>query len=348
MKRKIYILIFLIFSSCIQESKQRYNHTLSSKDNILTIDYTGAGDVIQFKMFQGIYTNLSRQDSNQFIATLDIPNLNHAIFSYDLVIHEMDSLKQMREVKYKPENDDQKHFIWIGKHRNVKYEKSINFQSKMVYDTLESVFLDEPREITIYKSKQSNKDTPIIYFTDGNVVDEYAPYVDKLIEDQVILPVNLIGIHSNFTNRYIEYVDNGIDTVIFNRHEKFFIKEVINQYELMNTKQKRYMYGFSNGAAFAMYCGINYPEYFNEIIAFSTADYISKYSKPVEFKQSKYPNFYMGAGKYEYSIYRDNLNFTNKLKGKDIDVEFKTFVSGHDYNVWRIEFLKYLEYTFEK
>ena len=36
------------------------------------------------------------------------------------------------------------------------------------------------------------------------------------------------------------------------------------------------------------------------------------------------------------------------MNDNDIQVEFKEFVAGHDYNVWRIEFLDYLESRFQR
>ena len=54
----------------------------------------------------------------------------------------------------------------------------------------------------------------------------------------------------------------------------------------------------------------------------------------------------MGAGRYEESIFKDNVNFVKKMKRKNISVEFKEFISGHDYYVWQIEFLAYLERVF--
>ena len=56
----------------------------------------------------------------------------------------------------------------------------------------------------------------------------------------------------------------------------------------------------------------------------------------------------MGAGRYEERIFNDNLEFLEVMKENDIKFDFKEFVSGHDYNVWRIEFLEYLENRFKK
>lgn len=123
-----------------------------------------------------------------------------------------------------------------------------------------------------------------------------------------------------------------------------------------------------------MHEGMNNPNKFEEIIAFSTADYIKnpksllseedlkrievldqeareellQYLKPIEFKFEQYPSFYMGAGRYEESIFKDNIEFLEVMKDNDLKVDFKEFVSGHDYNVWRIEFLEYLENRFKK
>ena len=69
---------------------------------------------------------------------------------------------------------------------------------------------------------------------------------------------------------------------------------------------------------------------------------------PISFEHEKYPKFYLGAGRYESSIFEDNVAFVKKMKQEGISVAFKVFISGHDYNVWRIEFLEYLENVLKK
>lgn len=343
---KIILLIAILFISCKNESTQKFNsHRLVNTNDTLTIEYTGRGDVVHFKMFEGLHLNLSKDGQNRFVSKLEIPNLDSAIFTYNIIIQEMDSLKKMHEVAYEPRETDD--FIWIGKHRQDTYIKSQNYMPYISTDTIQSEYLNEPREVTIYRNNSKGNKESIIYLTDGFVVNAYAPYVHKLIEENIIEPITLIGVHSSFSNRYKEYVADG-DEEIFTNHKDFFFKEILEQYETELMVKNRYIYGFSNGAAFAMYCGINYADHFKDVIAFSTADYISEYSKSIEFKHDNYPYFYLGAGKYEESIYRDNLDFLNKMKSNNLKVEFKSFISGHDYNVWRIEFLKYLETEFRK
>ena len=98
-----------------------------------------------------------------------------------------------------------------------------------------------------------------------------------------------------------------------------------------------------------MHEGINNPGAFSEIIAFSTADYISELARwlnPIKFTFDAYPKFYMGAGRYEESIFKSSAEFVDVLKANEVDVDFKEFISGHDSNVWRIEFLEYVENQF--
>jgi enterochelin esterase-like enzyme len=176
--------------------------------------------------------------------------------------------------------------------------------------------------------------------------------IDRLISTNKIRPLKLIGIHSSSSNRYEEYVQGGNDNEQFKKHQKFVYSEVINsvEKETENWEGKKYLYGVSNGAAFSMHAGLNYPHLFEEIIAFSTADYISSIARmmnPITFNFDKYPKFYMGAGRYEKLFFNDNIKFFDKMKSNEIEVEFKEFISGHDDNVWRIEFLEYIEKRFK-
>jgi hypothetical protein len=43
---------------------------------------------------------------------------------------------------------------------------------------------------------------------------------------------------------------------------------------------------------------------------------ILQYLKPIEFKFEQYPRFYMGAGRYEESIFKDNSEFLEVMKGQ--------------------------------
>ena len=316
----------------------------------MQIRYSGEGDSVQFKMFEGLSQILRKNSEGVFEGQLEIQNLDDAIFSYDIIVHKKDGLGNMTELQYGPESKEERHFIWVGNKRNISFFKADKLSGELIYNEINSINLEENRSLTTYNPKELNEKTPIIYLTDGSVVKDYAPYVDYLISKGKIKPIKLVGVHSSRTNRYQEYVENEMGNDFFKKHENFFYKEVLSEIEsdMSNWKGKRYIYGFSNGGVFCIHAGINHPKVFEEIIAFSIADYISEFRRPIEFNFENYPKFYMGAARYEENFFSDNIKFVQKLKAKNIVVEFKEFILGHDYNVWKFEFLQYLEKRFEK
>lgn len=353
------ILLISLIVSCQSNSEKENQKTVSQK---LIVNYTGDADVVQFKMLGGLSQVLIKDTcTGAFVGTLEIPNLNEALFTYDIVVHKEDTLRQMIELKPSShlvqlnQNDaieKKDRFLWIGKNRNGDYFKNEELAGSLISKNMTSDFLEEERELTVYIPEVVDSKIPHIYFTDGSVVANYAPYIDKLISTKKIRPIKLIGIHSSSSNRHEEYVQGGVDNKLFRKHEKFVYTEVLNaiEKEVENWEGERYLFGFSNGAAFCMHAGLNHPKVFEEIIAFSTADYISPFAQmmnPIKFEFNEYPKFYMGAGKYEASIFQANVEFIEKMNNNDLQVNFKEFVSGHDYNVWRIEFLEYLEKRFK-
>ena len=354
------ILIVVVFVSYFSINGQT-NQNISCEN--LSIIYSGDADFVQFKMFEGLTQDLKRDSiSGDFKGILEIPNLNKAIFTYDIVVYKNDSFGQMTKLLPKRnliklnENNvivEGDKFLWKGKNRNESYLENKELKGKIITKKMSSKFLLEDREITVYTPEKVSSKIPHIYFMDGSVVKSYAPYIDHLISTNEIIPIKLIGIHSSPSNRHEEYVEGSDNNELFKKHQKFVYKEVIDSIEnkTEDWEGERYLFGLSNGAAFCMHAGLNNPLVFKEIIAFSTADYISPFAQrinPIKFKFENYPIFYMGAGKYETSIFKDNIEFLEDMKENGIQANFKDFISGHDYNVWRIEFLNYLKERFKK
>lgn len=288
---------------------------------------------------------LRKQSKNHFKGSFNIPNPEEAIFSFDIRVYLLDnSRNKLIDQKYKESKIGHNYFIYYGKNVNDIYLKSESIEGQLKDFRINSKNLDTTRSLTVYYPKHYNSITPIIYFTDGSNVIDYAKYVDKMISTGKIKPVILAGVHSSKNNRYFEYVQGDSNNTHFLNHERFFLHDVLNfiEHNIQNWKGKRYMYGVSNGGAFCIYMGINYPSLFKDIIAFSTADYITEFERPIHFSFKEYPGFYLGAGFFEKDFYNDNKMFYSKLIDNKIDAKFKTFKSGHDFNVWRFEFLLYL------
>lgn len=354
------IVIFILFISCQSSPNEINQNRVVEK---LVVTYSGDADMVQFKMFEGIHQLLKKDSINGiFKGVFDILNLKEAIFSYNIIVHKKDSSGKMIEqqpesqfiqLNQKVPTDTDRRFLWIGENRKGDFLKNDTLTGTMQTKMLTSELLNGSRELTIYTPEIVKPNTPHIYFTDGSDVEYYASYVDKLISTGKIIPIKLIGIHASLSNRYQEYVYKVEDNKLFTNHEQFIYNKVIPdiEKEIQNWNGNRYIYGVSNGAAFCMHAGLNHPTVFEEIIAFSTADYISPIAQmlsPITFTNDKYPRFYMGAGRYETIIFSDNIKFLETMKDKNINVEFKEFISGHDSYVWRIEFLEYLEKRFKK
>ena len=355
----VVVLISIVFS-CQSKSAIVAQDPVSDK---LTITYSGDADVVQFKMFEGIHQILKKDSTKGlFEGVLEIRNLSESIFTYDIIVQKKVSLGQMVEVepignllkinqtKAKAEGSQ---YLWIGSNRSGNNLQSEELMGSLSTKIIKSEYLNEEREITIYTPRDVNSKTPHIYFTDGAVVGSYAPYIDFLISANKIVPIKLIGVHSSASNRYEEYVKGGKGNEIFVKHQNFFYNEVLNliEKEMENWEGQRYLHGFSNGAVFCMHEGINNPNEFEEIVAYSTADYISPMAQsinPIIFEFDEYPKFNIAAGRYETSIFNSNLKFVEKMEENELQVEFMEFICGHDYNVWKIEFLTYIKKRFKK
>jgi len=347
MKIILTLLTIFISFSCVNEPKYPNGHHLSANGDELNIQYNGPAEAVQFKMVEGVEAILKKDKKGCFSSKLNIPGLEDGIFSYSIIVHRKDSAGNRKPVKYEPANGA-KHFRWVGRNRDTSYSKSDSWEEKLERVQIQSEYLGEERQLTIYTPDQVSPNTPIIYMTDGMVAGGYAGYVDKLIADEKIVPIILAGVQASGQNRFYEYVNMGLPNQQFDNHEQFFYEEVFPTVEnrIRNWEGKRYIYGFSNGAAFGMYAGINHPTFFEEVIAFSTAGYISGFIKPVEFRFDAYPSFIMGAGRYEESIFQNNKQFVEKLKNENIEVDFEEFIAGHDYYTWMIGFFEYISEEF--
>ena len=352
------ILIIGLLSSCHSCADQTHPRGPREK---LVIHYAGDADDVEFKMLGGPSQVLVRDSlSGDFEGAIEIPSLEEAIFTYEIGLYKKDSMGKMRElepdqtlIKLNDRDAIKKRdrFIWIGKKRKGEYETNEELVGSLVTESIASKFLGEERRITVYTPREVSSKVPLIYFTDGGIVEIYAPYIDYLISTNRIQPIVLIGVHSSRSNRYKEYVKGVGTNELFRKHQAFFYKEVlaVEESKIKDWRGQRYLYGYSNGAAFCMHEGINNPGAFSEIIAFSTADYISELARwlnPIKFTFDAYPKFYMGAGRYEESIFKSSVEFVDVLKANEVEVDFKEFISGHDSNVWRIEFLEYVENQF--
>jgi enterochelin esterase-like enzyme len=348
---------FLLFvlvcgSACQQNRAAAPSHLLECKDNkTLVVRYEGEGDVVQFKMFEGLQQLLTKISPGVFEAAIEVPGCDDALFSYQIIVHQTEKDGRMVQLPYGVSDQLHGQLFWHGKNRSSPHLPNDKLEGKLVDTLVFSPALQANRGVSIYWPQSHDSGTPIVYCTDGTMVHGYAGYVDRLIMEGKIKPVIMVGVHSSDTHRHEEYVASSEEPSYFTKHERFFREEIIPNFEagISGWHGNRYLYGFSNGAAFCMYEGIIKPKLFKSIIAYSTADYISEFGHSIDFNPAiKYPRFYMGAGRYEAGIFKDSQRFVKKMREHGVAVDFKEFVSGHDFQVWREEFLDWLKNEMEK
>lgn len=349
MKSVTTLLIFVLFCgiACQQNRATTPSHLLECRDNkTLVVRYEGEGDLVQFKMFEGLQQLLTKVSPGVFEASIEVPSCDDALFSYQINVHKTGKDGNMVELPYGKSDQNFGQLLWHGKNRSSPHLPSDTLAGRLVDTLVFSAALQAERGVSVYWPQSYDSSTPIVYCTDGSMVQGYAGFVDRLITEGKIKPAILFGVYASDTHRYEEYVANSEEPSYFAKHERFFCKEIIPDFEsgISGWHGDRYLYGFSNGAAFGMYEGIIKPGLYKAIIAYSTADYISELGHSIDFNPAvKYPRFYMGAGRYEESIFKDNQRFVQKMRDNGVTVDFKAFISGHDFQVWREEFLLFLE-----
>lgn len=346
MKFNLILVLLLSINSCKPYSITNESHKLTSEGDYLKVTYGGEADSVVFKMYNALELTLKEYSDNQFSGELEIPGIDTSKFGYQLEVYKKNEMDILVKHKLQPSSTDE-HFIWVGPNCNAFFIKADTLEGELITKSIYSNSLNEDRPITIYNPKKFYDDTPIVYMADGQVVEQYAPYVDDLISRNLISPVKLVGIHSS-KYRNTEYFYRVIKKDRFNNHAHFFLNESIAkmEQELDNWGGERYLYGVSNGAAFCLYASIIKPELFDEIIAFSAGGGLYDLYTDIKPKDQFSPSYYMAAGRYEKGFLNSTKLFRDILESNNYEVSFKELISGHDYNAWRIEFLEYLEKTF--
>jgi len=214
-------------------------------------------------------------------------------------------------------------------------------------EVIESKFLKESRFLNVYLPPNKNDNTPVFYLMDGGYQDDVLNKIDELISEEKIHPFIMVGVESSMENRHKEYVFNNKDSTQFTYHMNFFKNEVINYVEneileFPRQQENRYIYGNSNGGDFSVFCALKNPTLFNEAISFSGTASIKRASLLDLGNMDKTTSFYLAAGIHEPEFLETNKKITTLLRSNGFGVEFFEFDAGHDWKMWKEQFLIYI------
>jgi len=133
-----------------------------------------------------------------------------------------------------------------------------------------------------------------------------------------------------------------LDPPYFDAHLAYVVEEVLPWADArLGASVPRVAFGVSNGAAFAAAAAARRPELFAAVIAFSLAEAPRRLRRPL-------PPHALVAGRLEPAFHAATTRFAARLRRRGADVRLRTPVRGHDWSMWRDEFLPALAWLLER
>jgi len=223
----------------------------------------------------------------------------------------------------------------------------------LINEIVTSQFLDEERILNIYLPAHSSESTPVIYLTDGGYDDSLISIIDNLISTNKIEPIIMVGVPSSVDHRFEEYVQRSNNSTRFENHMIFFKTEVIDHLEknILRRKvrqQDRYISGNSNGGDFSVSFALLNPSLFNTAVSFSGVALGDKLESFDHTSANNKTAFYIGVGSKEKDAVITNKNTVATLEEHGRKVDFIQYNSGHDYDMWKEQFILFLTDRFSQ
>ncbi len=268
-------------------------------------------------------------------------------------------------------------FILILSFCQLFSQKNSN-DSQFVTDSIFSKYLNEYRKHNIYLPKDYSQDQPykIIYATDGTEISDthsVKKVLDSLIENKIINPIIYVESYSNqkivdsiiFTPtdkeyiqlRNLEYMEsfskhspNPEFKNRFENHLNYFTEELINSVEnklkLNMAKEKRILYGYSNGAGFGINLLNKKPEIFENYICLSPIG--SDVQNLIWNEKIEYPKVIVRYGKGEDEYFLNEAEILNNSLRKVLtNFDFEIIDGTHEENSWKNQFETILSKEFK-
>ena len=207
-----------------------------------------------------------------------------------------------------------------------------------IYDTIfNSLVLGNSRHIKIYTPPNyhlEQQDYAVIVFHDGLdylTLGNAKNVLDYLIGNDLIDPV--IGVFVPAVNRNEEYHGN-----LKEEYTEFIITDVMgwvdSKYRTLSDPQFRAMAGASDGGNISLWIGLNHPEAFGKIAAYSS-NVITEISSTFLNSPALDLDIYLDIGKYDLSVLIPIVHdFRDILEIKGYNYLFYEWHEGHSWGSW--------------
>jgi len=182
---------------------------------------------------------------------------------------------------------------------------------------------------------------PYVIMADGDTYEEYALLIDGLIASGRVEPIVLVGIWpssspanaAGVSGRSGEYV-LGADEAAFDLHNEFVTSIVLpfarTQAPLSSDPRGAAVFGYSNGADWALAFAVSHPGVARNVIALSASGI-----GEIQFDRSHLLRLFMQAGMYERPFLGQSLLICSNAVRAGSDCTMSTPYLGHTGSAWR-------------
>ena len=278
------------------------------------------------------------EGSDLWVLVVRIRDLDRAAFSYRFLPATRDEAGQWGE----------RSGTWRGPDAPPAPAVADKLVGELQTVELDSAALGERRRIHVYLPPgHDRRNGPgVLYATDGRVS---AELIEPLVLGGRIPPIASVGVtfgeDAGADRRAQEYLP-GFHPERFEAHRRFFVEEVPAWAEaelgVAASRERRGVFGVSNGAAFAAAMGVRHPERFGTVIAFS----LGITGAAPAWTPGQAPHHYLCAGSLEEGFERATRRWAEVVRAAGAKVVYRTWVSGHDPVLWDGELPKALEWAY--
>ncbi|HAQ43123.1 MAG TPA: hypothetical protein DCQ67_04010 [Acidimicrobiaceae bacterium] len=216
-----------------------------------------------------------------------------------------------------------------------------NLDGSLTTHEFNSSALRENRRIKVYLPPGHSRDSnlPVVYSTDGNMIEPYIRRLDAAIANQAIPPVVVIAPHAapmdhTGNERALEYLP-GFDDQRFDRHQRFFVDEISQwgeeEFGVSDAREFRAIFGCSDGAGHALATGSMHRGRYGHCIAFSAG---MPPGEQIAWNAEGAPFVHLCAGTLEQGFHQATEAWAAWLHFHSSPHHFTERVCGHDLIQW--------------